>query len=150
MPENQSPRKFQIERIVLRDLSFETPLGHDVFTGVWKPDYQLSLDMRNRHLANDAWEVVITATVTAKVEKGIAFAIEAQVSGVFSMPDMDRETLHRALAVEAPNLIYPYLREAVDNVAARGGFPPVNLRLFDFEARYEGLKAEDIPQVDED
>lgn len=146
MSDKQPSRKFEIERIVLKDLSFETPLGHSVFTGTWNPEFELGLDMRNVHLANDAWEIIVRATVTAKVEAGTAFVIEAEVSGVFNVPGLAREELHRMLAVEAPNLIYPYLREAVDNVAARGGFPPVNMQRFDFEAQYQGLRFEDLPE----
>ncbi len=42
--------------------------------------------------------------------------------------------------IEAPMLIYPYLRESLDNVVTRGGFPPVKLQLYDFEARYHEAK----------
>ncbi|MAF84098.1 MAG: protein-export chaperone SecB [Gammaproteobacteria bacterium] len=139
MTDEQFSRKLSIERIVLRDMSFETPMGQDVFAGTWKPDCELNLQLRNVRLAEDLWEVILTATINAKVENGVAFLIEAQQAGVFKVPDLEPESLSRALAIEAPNLIYPFLRESVDNMAARGGFPPVNLQLFDFEARYAAM-----------
>ena len=136
MTDKQFSRNIEIVRIVLKDLSFETPMGQDVFTGDWQPDYSLNLQLRNTQLGDDLWEVILLATVTAKVKAGVAFLIEAHEAGVFKTQGLEGKSLSRALATEAPMLIYPYLRETVDNVAARGGFPPVSLQPYDFEARY--------------
>jgi len=140
MTDEEFSRNVSVVRIVLKDLSFETPMGAEVFSGEWQPDYELNLQLGNARLDADNWEVILKVTVTARVEKGVAFLIEAHEAGVFNIPGLQDEPLHRALEIEAPMLIYPYLRETVNSVAARGGFPPVNLRLFDFEARYEARK----------
>ena len=40
------------------------------------------------------------------------------------------------LAVVCPNILYPYLREVVSDVAIRAGFAPVLLNPINFEAIY--------------
>ncbi|MCP4925981.1 MAG: protein-export chaperone SecB [Gammaproteobacteria bacterium] len=136
MTDEQFSRNIEIVRIVLKDLSFETPMGQDVFTGDWQPDYSLNLQLRNTQLGDDLWEVILLATVRAKVKAGVAFLIEAHEAGVFKTQGLEGKPLNRALATEAPMLIFPYLRETVDNVATKGGFPPVSLQPYDFVARY--------------
>jgi len=129
----------RIERIVLKDLSLETPMGQDIFTAEWQPDIKVRLDLRSQRLADGCHEVVLTATATALAEGGgTAFVIEAQQAGVFNVAGFEGEGLRRALAIDAPRLIFPYLREAVDSVATKGGFPPVGMQPPDFEAWHDG------------
>ncbi len=141
MTDEQFSRNIEVERIVLKDLSFETPMGQDVFAGEWRPDYTLQLELRQDNLGEDLWEVVLLATVTATVEAGVAFVIEAHAAGVFKTPGLvGGKSRRHALQIEAPSLIYPYLRETIDSVAIRGGFPPVSLQVYDFEARYKEIE----------
>lgn len=138
MPDRVTAENFRIERTVLKDLSFETPMGQDVFTREWQPTYKIRLDLNSGAIAGGLWEVVLVATVTASVESEIAYLIEAQQAGVFEAKGLAKgsEELHRLLAIEAPRLIFPYLREAVDSVTAKAGFPSIGLQQPDFEAWY--------------
>ena len=36
----------------------------------------------------------------------------------------------------APSLLFPYLRETIDSLAVKGGFPPISLQPINFEALY--------------
>ncbi len=140
MTDKLSQMDLSIERIVLMDLSFETPMGQDVFIKKWQPDYKVKLQLRSRDLPDEQWEVVLTATVTASLEGSTAFLIEAQQAGVFKVVATDPEAVRRVLSVEAPKLIFPYLREAVDSIAGKGGFPSVRMQPADFEAWYEDAR----------
>jgi len=126
-----------IVRTVLLDLSFEAPMGQDVFTKEWQPDYKIKLQLRSRDLPDKQWEVVLLATVTASLDDNVAFLIEAEQAGVFSVDATDPEAIRRVLSVEGAKLIFPYLREAVDGIAVKGGFPAVCMQPADFEAWYE-------------
>ena len=42
----------------------------------------------------------------------------------------------QALGVVCPNTLFPYVREALDNLVVRGGFPPLNLAPINFEAAF--------------
>jgi len=141
MNDEQSAAAFTVERIVLKDLSFETPMGQAAFATEWQPEYKVRLHLNHERIADDRWEFVLTATVTAHLESQVAFVIEAQQSGIVKVDQLEGEPLRRVAAIDIPLLIFPYLRETIDSVALKGGFPPVNLQPLDFEARYRDSSA---------
>lgn len=139
MPDESASSSLRVERIVLKDLSFETPMGQGIFDKQWQPEYSVNLELHTAPIADNTWEVVLSATITARLAGEIAYLIEAQQAGVIELAPMDIEPRRRALAIEAPRLVFPYLRETVDSVTARGGFPAVGLQPPDFEAWFEGI-----------
>ncbi len=145
MTDEQPPSISEIKRIFLMDLSFETPMGQAVFDREWRPEFKVRLDLRSRSLAENLWEVVLTATVTATLETDVAFLIEAQQVGVFEVVGQNLEPKRRLLAIDAPKLVFPYLRETVDSVATKGGFPAVGLQPPDFETWYADARQPETP-----
>jgi preprotein translocase subunit SecB len=141
MTDEQFSKELDVQRIVVKDMSLETPMGQNVYSFAWKPVYVWSMEQHHACLADKLWEVVLSMTVTAKLGTNIAFLIEVQQAGVIKVADLDADSLDRVLAIEAPKLIFPYLRETVDNVAVKGGFSPVCLRVPDFDAIYENAKS---------
>jgi len=125
MSDQPAEKNFNIERLFLKDLSFETPMGPDVFTGDWDPDYRVKLDLNSRHLTENVWEIVLVATVTAKLGSNTAYLIEAHYGAIVTLAEMDRDLTHRTIAFDVTSIMFPYLREVVDNVAVKGGFPAV-------------------------
>jgi preprotein translocase subunit SecB len=81
-------------------------------------------------------EVVLTITVTAKIEEKSAFLVEVQQAGIFFTSGIDAESLKQILATVAPNILFPYAREAIDNLVVKGGFPPLMLAPVNFDALY--------------
>lgn len=130
-------KDFDVARIVLKDISLETPMGQSVFTKDWRPEFQVVLNLHHNHLPDGLWEVVLTATVTAQLDDAVAFMVEAHQAGVFDVAGADPARLDEILKMEAPRLIFPYLRESVDSVTARAGFPAPGLKIPDFEAWYQ-------------
>jgi len=112
-------------------------MGQGVYALDWKPVYSWNMDLRNNRLADNLWEVILEATITATLETNTAFLLEVQQAGVIDVADLEGDRLRRVLAIKMPKLIFPYLRETVDNVAVKGGFPPICLRPPDFDALYE-------------
>lgn len=137
MPDEQATKNFNFERMFLKDLSFETPMGVDVFAGEWNPDHKVKLELASNSLSDNLWEVVLTATVSAKLGDTTAYLIEAHHGAIVSVAQMEQEMLRRTLAIDVPNIMFPYLREVVDNVAVKGGFPPVGMSRPDFDAWLE-------------
>jgi len=80
---------------------------------------------------------VITATITASQDGRTAFIIEVQQAGLFVMEGLPEAHVHRTLGSFCPNILFPYVREMVDSLAVRGGFPPVQLVPVNFEMAYE-------------
>jgi preprotein translocase subunit SecB len=57
-------------------------------------------------------------------------------AGIFSVRNLPPEQLDPLLGVACPQILFPYLREAISDLVVRGGFPPVLLNPVSFEALY--------------
>ncbi len=140
MAEEQVAMRVQVERVYLKDLSFESPNAPQVFASEWKPHVHLDINTTANRISQTRFEVVLTATLTARSEDdqdSAALIIEVQQAGVFLIEGADDPALERILAVACPDILFPYVREAVDNVAAKGTFPPFMLAPVDFPSLYE-------------
>lgn len=135
-PEANAGPQFSIQRVYLRDLSFESPNAPAVFTQEWKPDVNLDLDTRSSKLGDNTYEVVLSVTVTAKLGDKTAFLVEAQQAGLFVIANLDEKALTHALGSMCPNILFPYAREAVSNLVNRGTFPALNLAPVNFDAMF--------------
>jgi preprotein translocase subunit SecB len=92
------------------------------------------------------FEVVLTVTVTAKVEgEKVMFLVEAAQAGVFTLRNIPQQDLEPLLGITCPNILFPYAREVVSDLVSRAGFPPVILSPVNFEAMY----AQNHAQADE-
>ena len=136
MSEQQQP-VFNVEKIYLKDLSLEIPNAPQVFTEREAPKIDINLHNEARALENGIYEVVLTATVTAKLKEKTAFLVEVAQAGIFQIRNLQGQELDAVLSVTCGNILFPYLRETVSNVATRGGFPPFFLNHISFEALYQ-------------
>jgi preprotein translocase subunit SecB len=80
---------------------------------------------------------VLTATTTAKVGEKTVFLVEAHQAGIFQVRNLPRESIEPVLGVTCPNILFPYLREAVSDAIVRAGFPAFLLAPVNFEALYQ-------------
>ncbi len=135
MTEQQQPQ-FGIQRLYIKDVSFESPNAPDVFRKEWKPQIKLDLNTQTRQLDNDIFEVVLTLTVSAKLEEENAFLCEVQQAGIFSVSGFPEETRAQMLGAYCPNILFPYAREAVDAAVIKGSFPALMLAPVNFDALY--------------
>ncbi|EKE73044.1 protein-export chaperone SecB [Gallaecimonas xiamenensis] len=133
--QQQAPQ-FHIQRVYTKDISFETPNSPAIFQKEWKPEVKLDLDTRSNKLADDVYEVVLALTVTTTVEGETAFLCEVQQAGIFTIGNMPEPQLAHTLGSFAPNILFPYAREAVSNLVNRGTFPPLNLAPVNFDALF--------------
>lgn len=128
--------QFSVQRIYLKDASFESPSTPVIFTKQWKPEINLDLNTRTKTLGENHYEVVLTLTVTAKVENETAFLIEVQQAGIFQIAGLGDAELNHTLGAFCPNILFPYARESVDSLAVKGSFPAMMLAPVNFEALY--------------
>lgn len=139
---NNAPQ-FAIERIYVNDLSFESPKAVALFTGkqAWKPQVNLDMQTNSKKISDNEYEVELHGTVTANVEDETAFVVDIKQAGIFRITNLKKEELDHALGAFCPQIIFPYLREAVSEVVTRGGFPPFYLTPINFEAAYAQQQA---------
>ena len=127
----------RLERIYLKDASWESPKSPQVFAENFQPEVQADINTRSTRLDDDHFEVVLTVTLRAKQEGGkTAFIVEVQQAGLFSVEDLEGEMLQRMLATLGPTTLFPYAREAIDNLTLKGGFPALHIAQVNFDALY--------------
>jgi preprotein translocase subunit SecB len=143
------PNEFALERIYIRDLSFESPRAPDSFREPWQPQLQLDLNTRTNGLNDERYEVILTVTVHAKSAAGQTIMIvEVQQGGVFRIRGLAEDHLRRVLATNCPGILFPYIRETIDTLVVKGGFPPLMLAPVNFDAMFdEALKRSAQPAV---
>lgn len=130
-----------IQRIYIKDLSFESPESPKIFANVdWKPEVNIELSVKNQNLENHLYEVVLLITVTLVHEKKTVLLSEVQQAGIFTIEGIDGENLNHLLSSYCPNILFPYAREAISDVVVRGGFPQLLLAPINFDALYEESK----------
>lgn len=134
--------EFGLERFYLKDASFESPRAPEVFSEQWKPDLQLDINSSARSLPDDRYEVVVTVTAHARDGDGnTSLIIEVQQAGIFKVVGLPPDKLKRVTATMCPNILFPYIRETIDSMAVRGGFPALMLAPVNFELLFdEALK----------
>ncbi|MFV0573815.1 MAG: protein-export chaperone SecB [Vibrio sp.] len=132
----QEEVNFAIQRIFLKDLSFEAPNSPQVFQSEWEPDVKLDLDTQSRELAENLYEVVLRITVTVKNNNESAFLCEIQQGGIFSVEGMEQGQLAHCLGSYCPNILFPYARETISSLVVKGTFPQLNLAPVNFDALF--------------
>jgi preprotein translocase subunit SecB len=136
---------FNIEKLYVKDMSLEVPNAPAIFLERENPQIDLQLNTQAAPVEEGVFEVTVTVTVTAKLQEKdkVLFLIEAKQSGIFQIRNLPAEEMETVLAVVCPNILYPYLREVVSDMAVRAGFAPVLLNPINFEAIYLQQKQQD-------
>lgn len=136
--QEEAQQQFAMQRIYTKDLSFESPSTPDIFKKQWQPQVNVDLNTKSDKIDEEGnYEVVLTITITAKVEDNTAFLIEVQQAGIFFIKGFEGENLRRLLGTAGPNILFPYARETIDTICVKGAFPAVMLAPVNFEALYQ-------------
>src|SRR6195952_5884977 len=133
---NEEGPQFSLQRIYVRDLSFEAPKSPAIFRQEWTPSVGLDLNTRQKQLENDFYEVVLTLSVEVKNGDEIAFIAEVQQAGIFLIKGLDAASMSHTLGAFCPNILLPYARETIDSLVVRGSFPALILAPGNFDALY--------------
>lgn len=128
---------FAIEKIYLRDLSVEVPNAPEAFLEREAPSVEVSIRSNSRAVQDGMFEVVLTVTITAKVNDKTMFLVEAAQAGVFQIRNVPQQDMGPVLGIACPNTLFPYVRETISTVTSRAGFMPVVLAPMNFESIYQ-------------
>lgn len=126
-----------VQTVYAKDVSFESPNAPDIFLEEYKPDISINLSNSTKELQNDAYEVDLQVTVTSKVGEKTAYIAEVKYAGVFTIKGLDDHNKVRVLRIFCPEQLFPYVREAISETIARGGFPRYLLAPVNFNALFE-------------
>ncbi|GHA81683.1 protein-export chaperone SecB [Cognatilysobacter bugurensis] len=132
---------FTVEKLYLKDVSFEVPGAPAVFNESAQPQLQMNLNQSVQRLNDNAYEVVLGITLTCTANDKSLYLVEVKQAGVFGLTGFDAQTLDAMLGTHCPNVLYPYARQTISDLIQAGGFPPFFLQPINFDALYaEGLR----------
>ena len=141
MAEQPQQIEFNIQRVYVKDISFECPNSPTVFKKEWAPEISMDIDTKSTKLEDNVYEVVLSLTTTAKVGEDVAFLCEVQQAGIFSVGELEATQMAHCLNAFCPNILFPYAREAVASLVTRGTFPQLNLAPVNFDALFQQAMA---------
>lgn len=139
MSEEQDNRKqFAIQKLYVKDASFESPDSPNSFSfKQWDPKIDLNLTNNQRHIEGDMYEAVLCLTVTVNHQDKTAFLIEVQQAALVGLSGFDEEERKYLLGSQCMTILFPYAREVISDLSVRGGFPPLILSPVNFDALYQ-------------
>jgi len=129
-------KQFSIQKIHTKDISFESPNSPQIFTRKWEPSVDFNLSTNATPLEDGLVEVTLTVTVTVKTEDTVAYLVEATQAGIFSLAGFTDEEMGPMAGSFCPNILFPYAREVISDLVAKGGFPQLLLAPVNFDALY--------------
>ncbi|QQF85974.1 protein-export chaperone SecB [Histophilus somni] len=128
----------QVQRIYVKDVSFEAPNLPHIFQQEWKPKLDFNLSTETTHLAEDLYEVCLNISVETTMEgsEDVAFICEVKQAGIFAISGLEDVQLAHCLTSQCPNMLFPYARELISSLVNRGTFPALNLAPVNFDALF--------------
>ena len=128
--------QFQIQKLYVKDISFELPNAPEIFQEQGQSDVKMSLAQRVEDLGENLMEVVLTITVTASMGQKTAYLAEIAQAGIFLVAGFNEQMKHMVMNTMCPNTLFPYARQAISTMVSDGGFPPLVLQPVNFEQLY--------------
>ena len=102
----------------------------------------LNLATRATALAQDLHEVVLQVNLEAKVGDKVAWLLELQQAGAFTIRNLSAADVGKVLSIAAPNYLLSFARATVADLVTKGGFPPFLLPLVTFEGLHARAAAQ--------
>lgn len=149
MTDNSAPQpEFAIQRVYVKDSSFEAPNTPSVFLKEWKPEVKVELQTDAKKVEADLHEVTVMLTITAELGDETAFVVEVVQAGLFTMKHIPEEQVGPMLGSFCPNILFPYARQVVSELVTQGGFPQLFLAPLNFDQLYQQKLAKEKEQAD--
>ena len=105
MPEQAQQPTFDLRRVYLKDASLEMPNAPAVFLENEAPQVAVEVSTENRQLDNDAYEVEVSVTLTARLNDKVFFLVEAKQAGIFEISNLPEDQLQPVLHIVCPSML---------------------------------------------
>ncbi|GBE07963.1 MAG TPA: protein-export chaperone SecB [Gammaproteobacteria bacterium] len=133
----QNEISFNLKKVYVKDISFESPLSPQIFLNEQAPEVDVQMNITHSKVKDsDLYEVILTITVTAKNGESNFFLCEVQQGGLFEVTGAEEE-LPMVLEIACPNILLPFIREAISDLVGKGGFPQLLINPINFEALFQ-------------
>jgi preprotein translocase subunit SecB len=123
-----------LNRIYVKDCSFESPLAPSIFDQPFTPEVKISMRTSTRQFENHNVEVVLTITADASVDNRSVFLAEVHQAGVFTVRGFNEQENAVILASYCPSILFPYARVVIADLVMKGNMPTLVLQPVNFDA----------------
>jgi len=120
----------------VKDLSVECPNSPAVFQWQAQPQVDIQFNINVNNISEEVHEVILKVNVAAKSDSGAHFLIDLSYAGLFGLRNIPEEAMGPFLLIEAPRMLFPFVRQIVADAVGNTGFPPLLLEPIDFNAAY--------------
>lgn len=134
--QKQQQAQFAIQKIYVKDISFEAPNLPEMFNVEYKPEVKMEMNSKSRKVADNHYEVVLSVTLSAEIEGKTAFLAEVHQAGLFFINGFNDQQTHQLLGAAGPEALYPYVREVISSMIGKTGFPSIQLAPVNFMGLY--------------
>jgi preprotein translocase subunit SecB len=131
---------FEIQRLYIQKQSCQVPHAPGIFQQEMKdekPETTVEMNIQNRPLNNEVFEVTLTFHVTMKIQQQTALSLEVTQAGIFKLTDFDAKQQGFLLGAYCPGVLYPYVRKAISDLTQSAGFLPITLPPINFDQAYQ-------------
>lgn len=127
-----------VQRIYLKDCSFEAPSSPGIFTKQIQPHLEIHIDIEHSVIDKDKglYEVVLPVTVKAEVEGNIIYLVEVHQAGVFQVTGIGDELIEQILEINCPDILLSFARQTIASLVLNGGFPQLLINPVNFGALF--------------
>jgi preprotein translocase subunit SecB len=134
---------FHVEKLYIKDLSYESPNSPDIFTNLGEPKVEFNLNTGATQKGPEHFEATLQVTVSVKNEAKTLFLIEISYGGIFLIRNFPKEQVDALLGIECPSILFPYVRRVISDLVTEGGFKPLVLDPINFAALFHQARAEE-------
>jgi preprotein translocase subunit SecB len=130
---------FSLEKIYVKDLSFESPNVPAVFLQESQPELNVQMNISHGRVEGQEgiFEAVLELTVSANQDDKTVFLAEVHQAGLFRIQGIPDDQMLPVLEINCPNILLPYAREIISSLVGHGGFPPLLVNPINFEALFQ-------------
>ncbi len=125
-----------LQKVYIKDASFEAPGAPQIFQQEGQPQLQLNLSQKVANIGDNVYEVTLGVTLTCTLADKTAYLAEVQQAGLFGIAGFEPRALDALLGSYCPNTLFPYARQAISELIQNGGFPPYFLQPINFDQLY--------------
>ncbi|WAI03003.1 protein-export chaperone SecB [Buchnera aphidicola] len=138
MSETKINKKFfEIQRIYIKDVSFEAPNTPNVFHLKWEPIVKFNLNTFSKKIEKNIFEIILQIKVIVKIKEKIVFLCDVDQAGIFFISDYNEKKINYYLYSYCPNILFPYARECISGLVSHASFPQMNIMPINFDDIYK-------------
>lgn len=131
----ESKQTLSINQFYLKSAHLDVTTPMHLIEGEYKPEAKMDLDTQHVRYNETHFAVEVKISISLSMDKPI-FDLKLTQGGLFVITGCDDQQLHQVIHATCPDIVFPYVRQAVTNITSQAGFPAVNLSHYDFALRY--------------